>query len=231
MLSSCGRSKDEVIRRKQGVSKRPEYVRAVKADSLIRDGLLFSPVIMSESPNLSASPDSVFFFLFHHLFLNSSLLTSHIPQEKTKDKQLAKWKREEGMKSQTRDCGVLCVLPVRTNSEWHMGSFLPPPHLWGRGLKRSMCEEGWISEAMQHLQCSVGLLMRAMLRMMELRGLTNFGKREQEDESGGGIWGLLLQPVWSGNLKKKKNGPEMSWKWENYCLGPSLFFFFFIKLE
>lgn len=33
----------------------------------------------------------------------------------------------------------------------------------------------------------VGLLMRAMLRMMELRGLTNFGKREEEEESGGGI--------------------------------------------
>lgn len=30
---------------------------------------------------------------------------------------------------------------------------------------------------------------------MELRGLTNFGKSEQEEESGGGIWGLLLQPV------------------------------------
>ena len=58
-----------------------------------------------------------------------------------------------------------------------------------------MCEEGWISDAMQHLRYSVGLLMRAMLRMMELRGLTNFGKREQEEESGGGIWGLLLQPV------------------------------------
>lgn len=82
-----------------------------------------------------------------------------------------------------------------------MGSFLPPPTpsssacLDGGELQRSVCEEGWISEAMQHLQCSVGLLMRAMLRMMELRGLTNFGKREQEEESGGGIWGLLLQPV------------------------------------
>lgn len=77
------------------------------------------------------------------------------------------------------------------------GEFSPPPpptHLGGRGL--SVCEEGWISEAMQRLRCSVELLMRAMLRMMELRGLTNFGKREQEEEeSGGGIWGLLLQPV------------------------------------
>lgn len=79
-----------------------------------------------------------------------------------------------------------------------MGNSPPPQkktlqHIWkemGRG------EAGWISEAVQHLQSSVGLLMRAMLRMMELRGLTNFGKREQEEEeSGGGIWGLLLQPV------------------------------------
>ncbi len=66
---------------------------------------------------------------------------------------------------------------------------------WRWRWAKSRKEEGWISEAMQHLRCSVGLLMRAMLRMMELRGLTNFGKREQEEESGGGIWGLLLQPV------------------------------------
>lgn len=40
--------------------------------------------------------------------------------------------------------------------------------------------------------------MRAMLRMMELRGLTNFGKREQEEElvgDGGWIWGPLLLSV------------------------------------
>lgn len=67
-----------------------------------------------------------------------------------------------------------------------------------------MCEEGWISEARQHLQCSVGLLMRAMLRMMELRGLTNFGKREQEEESGGGIWGLCYSLFDLGIKKKKK---------------------------
>lgn len=45
------------------------------------------------------------------------------------------------------------------------------------------------------LRSSAGLLMRAVLRMMELRGLANFGKGEQGEESGGGIWGLLLQPV------------------------------------
>lgn len=33
------------------------------------------------------------------------------------------------------------------------------------------------------------------VRMMDLRGLANFGKRDQEEESGGGIWGFLLQPV------------------------------------
>lgn len=47
----------------------------------------------------------------------------------------------------------------------------------------------------------LGLLMRAMLRMMELRGLTNFGKRGggggKRRWQGGerGIWGLLLLPV------------------------------------
>lgn len=36
---------------------------------------------------------------------------------------------------------------------------------------------------MRHLQSSVGLLMQAVLGMMELKGLTNFGKR-----AGGGEW-------------------------------------------
>lgn len=114
-----------------------------------------------------------------------------------------------------------------------MGSFLPPPkkktttlqHIWkemGRG------EAGWISEAMQHLRSSVGLLMRAMLRMMELRGLTNFGKREQEEEEsgGGGGFGAFCYSLFDLGIWEK-NGPEMSWKWENYSSGPSLFFFSF----
>lgn len=95
-----------------------------------------------------------------------------------------------------------------------MGSFLPPPkktttlqHIWkemGRG------EAGWISEGMQHLRSSVGLLMRAMLRMMELRGLTNFGKREQEEEeSGGGGFGAFCYSLFDLGIWEK-NGPEMS---------------------
>lgn len=81
-----------------------------------------------------------------------------------------------------------------------------------------MCEEGWISEARQHLQCSVGLLMRAMLRMMELRGLTNFGKREQEEESGGGIWGLCYS-LFDLGIKKKKKWPRDVVKMRELLLG------------
>lgn len=107
---------------------------------------------------------------------------------------------EEELMSQTHVFGVLCALSVSTNSEWHMGrllphSFPPPPILAG-------VEGGGGLETVPYLWCSIGLLMWAMLRMMELRGLTNFGKSEQEEESRGGIWGLLLQPVWSWNLKK-----------------------------
>lgn len=90
-----------------------------------------------------------------------------------------------------------------------MGSFLPPPkkktttlqHIWkemGRG------EAGWISEAMQHLRSSVGLLMRAMLRMMELRGLTNFGKREQEEEESGGGFGAFCYSLFDLGIWGKK---------------------------
>lgn len=95
------------------------------------------------------------------------------------------------------------------------GEFSPPPqkkktttlqHIWkemGRG------EAGWISEAMQHLRSSVGLLMRAMLRMMELRGLTNFGKREQEEEESGGGFGAFCYSLFDLGIWEK-NGPEMS---------------------
>lgn len=135
---------------------------------------------------------------------------------------------EEESKSQSHDCGVLCVSSVSPNSEWHMGCLLPhslppPPSL--AGVREGGWENrgrGWISETVQYLRCSIGLLMWDILRMMELRGLTNFGKSEQEEESRGGIWGLLLQPVWSRNLKKK--WPKDVVKFRELLLWPPFFF-------
>lgn len=126
-----------------------------------------------------------------------------------------------------------------------MGSFLPPPpkktttlqHIWkemGRG------EAGWISEAMQHLRSSVGLLMRAMLRMMELRGLTNFGKREQEEEESGGggdlgpfVTACLIWEFGKKMAQRCRENERITVRVPHSSSSPSLFFLFFflIKLE
>lgn len=121
-----------------------------------------------------------------------------------------------------------------------MGSFLPPPkktttlqHIWkemGRG------EAGWISEAMQHLRSSVGLLMRAMLRMMELRGLTNFGKREQEEEESGGggdlgpfVTACLIWEFGKKMAQRCRENERITVRVPHSSSSPSLFFLFFFN--
>lgn len=82
--------------------------------------------------------------------------------------------------------------------------------------------------------------MRAMLRMMELRGLTNFGKREQEEEEervcvwGGGDLGPFVAACLIWEFKKKgKKWPRDVLEMSELLLGSlaRLFFFFHIKLE
>lgn len=135
MLSSCGRSKDEVIRRKQGVSKRPEYVRAVKADSLIRDGLLFSPVIMSESPNLSASPDSVFFFSFSSSFFEQQPFDFTYSPRKDKRQTVSQVKEGGGDEiTNSRLWGTLCFA-CKYKFRVTYGEFSPPASSLREGVE------------------------------------------------------------------------------------------------
>lgn len=58
-----------------------------------------------------------------------------------------------------------------------------------------------------------------MLRMMELRGLTNFGKREQEEESGGGDLGPFVAACLIWEFGRKKKWPRDVVKMRELLLG------------
>lgn len=153
-------------------------------------------------PHVPESRNPHFHYTFHHhnscyccCFVLFWLVCPLIlfPWKKTKS-----WpheEEEEEERLQSHDCGVLCVSSPSPNSEWHMGRLLPhslpPPPILAGVWEGVGGGKQWGGGGFQRW-CSNGLLMWAMLRMMELRGLTNFGKSEQEEESRGGDLGPFV---------------------------------------
>lgn len=95
----------------------------------------------------------------------------------------------------------------------------PPPPILLRGGGWAYVRRG----GTQHLRFSVGLLMQAMLRMMELRGLTNFGKRAGGGERRGDL-GTFVAACLIWELKKK--WPKDVVKMRELLLGSLILLFY-----
>lgn len=151
-------------------------------------------------PHVPESRNPHFHYTFHHhnscyccCFVLISVSSDFVPLEK--DKELTTWGGGGGAVTKSWLWGTLCFVS-KSKFRVTYGAFTPPLAPSSAHLGGSMGGGGVGGEAVGgggfQRWCSNGLLMWAMLRMMELRGLTNFGKSEQEEESRGGDLGPFV---------------------------------------